>query len=140
MPFTQEAFLRAYSENRRESVSLSIEASAVASGIQTLTARDKWEGTATELLHALNGLVGEDTKKGRAWPKDARNMSSKVRRTAPLLRQAGLDVSFRTEGHLRTKKIILARRSPQTSDRSDRAESGSNDSTDFGAGYAPSSR
>ena len=122
MPFTQEAFLRAYSENRRESVALSIEASAVAAGIQTLTACEKWEGTATELLHALNGIVDEDTKKGRAWPKDARNMSSKVRRAAPLLRQAGLDVSFRTEGHQKTKKIILARRSPQTSDRSDRAE------------------
>jgi len=135
LPFTQEAFLEAYSDNRRESVSLSIEASSVAASMQALTATDNWEGTATELLKALNGIASEDTKKGRAWPKDARTLSGKVRRIAPLLRQVGLDVTFRTEGHQKMKKITLTRRLPRTSDRSDRVEVGSNGSTALGAGY-----
>jgi hypothetical protein len=139
LPFTREVFLRAYSENRRESVSLAIEASSVAAAIQTLTVRDGWVGTATDLLQALNGIVGEDTRKGRSWPKDARNMSSKVRRTAPLLRHAGLDVSFRTEGHQKTKKIILARKPPTASDRSDRPEHLANETNGFRTDAEPSS-
>src|SRR5262249_38760331 len=72
LPFTQEEFLRAHADNRRESVSLSIEASPVASAIQTLTAADGWEGTATELLGVLESKVKEDVRKSKAWPKDAR--------------------------------------------------------------------
>jgi len=80
------------------------------------------EGTATELLQTLNLNASDDTKKARAWPKDARTMSSRVRRIAPLLRQVGLDVSFQTEGHQKTKKITLTRNSMQASDRSGRTE------------------
>jgi hypothetical protein len=121
LPFDQEEFLRAYSDNRRESVSLSIETSSVAVAIQALAATGGWEGTATELLQALNGKVQEETRKTKTWPKDARTLSSRVRRVAPLLRQAGLDISFETQGHQKTKLIRLARRTVQTSDRCDRA-------------------
>jgi len=64
LPFNQEEFLQAYSDNRRESVSLSIEASQVATSIQTLLAAPgEWEGTATELLQALSGKVPDEILK-----------------------------------------------------------------------------
>jgi hypothetical protein len=121
LPFDQDEFLQAYSDNRRESVSLSIETSPVATAIQTLVAAGDWEGTATELLGALNGKVHEDIRKAKTWPKDARAMSSRVRRLAPDLRQAGVDVGFDTQGHQRTKLIKLCRKVVQTSDRCARA-------------------
>jgi hypothetical protein len=89
LPFSQEEFLQAYSENRRESVSLSIEANPVATAIQALTATDDFDGTATALLKVLNNKVTEETRRSKAWPKDARSMGSKVRRIAPLLRSVG---------------------------------------------------
>ena len=122
LPFNQEEFLQAYSDNRRESVSLSIETSSVAASIQTLATDGDWEGTATELLQALNGKVHDDVRKTKVWPKDARTMSNRVRRLAPLLRQAGLDVGFAIRGHQRTKLIRLGRKVMQTSDRCDRTD------------------
>jgi hypothetical protein len=120
LPFDQEEFRQAYSENRQESVSLSIETSVLAAAIQAL-AGDDFEGTATELLQTLNGKVDDYTRKTKAWPKDPRTLSSKLRRLAPPLRQTGWDVEFSTLGHQRTKVIRLARRQLQTSDRCDRA-------------------
>ena len=133
LPFSQEAFLRAYSNNRRESVSLSIESSPVATSIQALVAAGEWEGTATELLQTLSGRVHDDVRKTRAWPKDARSMSSKVRRLAPLLRQAGVDVTFDTPGHQKTKIITFTRKLAQTSDRSDRNQNSRSDTSDLPA-------
>jgi hypothetical protein len=101
-------------------VSLSIETSQVATAIQTLVPSGYWEGTATELLLALNELVNEETQKAKTWPKDARTMSNRIRRLAPLLRQTGWDVCFRTVGHQRAKLIRLAREVVQSSDRCDR--------------------
>jgi hypothetical protein len=120
LPFSQEEFLKAYSDNRRESVSLSIETSPVAAAIQKLTDAGDWEGTATQLLESVNKDANEEIRRDKHWPKNARTMSSKLRRLAPLLRQTGLDVSFRFEGHARAKLIKLAKKGVQPSDRSDR--------------------
>jgi hypothetical protein len=78
--------------------------------LQTLVAAGDWEGTATELIQSLSGIVNDETRKDKCWPKDARAMNSKVRRLAPLLRQAGMDVDFETRGHEKTKVNRRARR------------------------------
>jgi hypothetical protein len=139
LPFSPEEFLQAYSDNRRESIYASIESSPVAVSIQGLTAAEDWEGTATDLLQALSGHVSDEIRKGKAWPKDARTMSGKVRRLAPLLRQSGVDVDFRTEGHQKTKKIILTRKSRPSSDRRDRSLAQSNGTNGLPAAFEPSS-
>jgi len=133
LPFSQEAFLWAYSNNRREFVLLSIESSPVATSIQSLVAASDWEGTATELLQTLNGTVREDIRKTKVWPKDARSISSKVRRLAPLLRQAGVHITFDTVGHQRTKLITLTKKLTQISDRSDRNQNSPFDTNDLPA-------
>jgi len=120
LPFTQEEFLQAYADNRRESVSLSIEASPVAAAVLSLTVEGDWEGTATALLQVLAPRVNEDVRKAKAWPKDARTMSSKLRRISPLLRSAGVNVEWRTEGHEKRKIIAITRKAMRTSDRRDR--------------------
>jgi hypothetical protein len=128
LPFDQGEFLQAYSDNRREAVSMSIETSPLAAAIQTLAAAGDRKGTATELLLALNGTVNEEVRKTKSWPKDARMLSSKLRRLAPLLRQTGLDLAFEIQGHQKTKLIRIEKKVMQTSDRSDRAGALSNGS------------
>ena len=133
LPFTQEAFFQAYSDNRKESVSLSIEASPLAAGILTLTAPEDWEGTATALLQVLSQRVPEDTRKAKVWPKDARTMSSKLRRIAPLLRSVGVDVEWRTEGHEKRKIIAITRKTTRTTARSDRIQVPCNENNEIHA-------
>jgi hypothetical protein len=134
LPFSQEEFLQAYSDNRHESVALSIEASPVATSIQVLVADvGEWNGTATDLLRALSGKVRDEILKTKSWPKDPRTLSNRVRRVAPLLRQAGLNISFETVGHRKTKLITLALQEPQTRGRCDRNDAMSNGEKDLSA-------
>ena len=69
-----------------------------------------WEGTASELLTALETLahggvttggvtmqvpkVGSDVTKQKAWPKNGRALSNILRRLAPTLRAVGVDVQL----------------------------------------------
>jgi hypothetical protein len=140
LPFDQDEFLQAYADNRQESVSFSLESSPLAEPIQNLVDAGDWEGTATQLLQKLSEMVPPEVRKKRAWPKDPRTLSCRVRRLAPLLRQSGLDVSFGVEGHLRTKLIKLAKKVSQTSDRSDRAADSSHGCNGLPAGAESSSR
>lgn len=52
----------------------------------------RWEGTATDLLLALQSRAGHQVKQ---WPATARSLSARLRRLAPTLRSAhGLRVTF----------------------------------------------
>jgi hypothetical protein len=51
--------------------------------------------------------VSEKTQKQREWPKNGSALSNKLRRLAPNLRAAGVDIEFNTEGHKKTRKISL---------------------------------
>jgi len=53
-----------------------------------------WEGTAAELLELLDARVEEFTRRQREWPKSPRTLSCALRRLAPNLRTAGLEVQF----------------------------------------------
>ena len=130
LPFIQEKFLRAYSDNRRESVSLSIETSPIAGPIQKLAEVADWAGTATELLQLINKDTSDEVRKDKHWPKNAQTLSTNLRRVAPVLRQAGVDVNFETQGHEKRKVIRIAKKPVQPSDRIDRTDvlfNGSND-------------
>jgi hypothetical protein len=133
LPFSEQDFLRAYAENRRESVSVSIEASSIAPPIQDLAAAGYWEGTATELLRKLNERVPEDIRKDKSWPQTPAVLSNKLRRIAPVLRQTGFSVAFETRGHSKTKFITLGKKAGQTSDRSARNDAFSKASNDLSA-------
>lgn len=89
--------LSAYNNNRSSANEVAIESNPIGRPILDLIVDVKnFEGTATELLDVLNFLVDESTRKrnekSKEWPKSGRGVSGKLRRLAPNLRQAGIDV------------------------------------------------
>jgi hypothetical protein len=79
------------------------EATAIVTAVRAvLNTQLAWQGTATELLHALAAAEGT-----LALPGNARAMAAQLRGVAPLLREAGIEVSFVRSGHAGTRTIHL---------------------------------
>ena len=97
-------FLKAYSINRREVTALTLDADQVGTAVKTFMERrsfEAWEGTASELLDAMDGQADDRTKKGKYWPRSANALSGKVKRSATALRTEGIEVTI---GHDRQSK------------------------------------
>src|SRR5262249_54020604 len=62
-----------------------------------MTGKGEWEGTANELFDHLKELVTEAVKNQRGWPKLPHVLTRKLKRLAPNLRRAGIDVQFNRE-------------------------------------------
>ena len=94
--WSEEAFLEAYASNRDSASVVALEASPVAQVLLDPAGPVPpiWEGTASALLELLNASAKESTRKARDWPKNALTLSKAVRRLAPNLRAAGLEVTF----------------------------------------------
>jgi hypothetical protein len=78
-------------------------ASAVRSFMET---RAEWEGTATQLLSALEALAGERVIKSKTWPKAPHTLSGRLRRIATSLRKIGIDVAIDRDSKLRSICLI----------------------------------
>ncbi len=96
-------------------------------GASILTLAKPWEGTADELRVALGEIVGPTASLRRGWPASARAVSSALRRLAPGLRRAGVDVDLdrRSPDAKRRRLIVLTNRPnrPNRPDRNDRPAS-----------------
>ena len=106
-------FEDAYAVNCAKAAETALEADPFASAVRTLVTGDppEWAGTATGLLTALNGTVGETVSKSRDWPKVPNVLPGRLRRAAPLLRKAGIDIRFdERTSHKRTNRIHIQRR------------------------------
>src|SRR6516165_3027589 len=80
------------------------DATAVVTAVrEVLTAQHTWQGTATELLHALAAADGT-----LALPGNARAISAYLRSVVPLMREGGVAVGFVRGGHAGTRTIHLA--------------------------------
>ncbi len=99
-----EAMLDALEGNRADAIEAVIEADPVALAVRGLLATgedgrplpsERWEGTATTLLAAVNASAAapEEVRRERAWPKDAARLSARLKRIAPALRRAGVEVA-----------------------------------------------
>jgi hypothetical protein len=97
------AFEAAYMANREAGNDLALEASPVGKAITELVEAEggAWRGTATELLEKLNLQANETIKRLEAWPKSAPSLGGAVKRLAPNLRKAGIEVE---QGHGSGKK------------------------------------
>jgi len=84
-------FLRVYSASRAVANELPLE-TPVADALRKLSL--PWEGTVTGLLNTLCSTADERTRQLRSWPTSGQALSNALRRLAPNLRQAGIDVSF----------------------------------------------
>lgn len=109
------SFMEAYTNNREDANSLAMEASPVGTAVESFMAdRDRWSGTAMELLTLLNEAVDEATRKQREWPASPRGLSGQIRRLAPNLRRAGVECRFleRAPGGQRRRVLELERVAP----------------------------
>jgi hypothetical protein len=85
------AFLHVYEENRRVVNDLTLE-EPVVDALRKLDL--PWRGTAAELLTTLGPLAGERTCALKVWPASPRKLSEALRRVAPNLRRAGIELVF----------------------------------------------
>jgi hypothetical protein len=84
-------FMHAYAGNRAEAIEITLEASPLAEPLRTVAA-EGFEGTATELLAKLIGLVEEKVVHRDSWPGSAQALSADLGRLAPVLRRVGIEV------------------------------------------------
>jgi hypothetical protein len=96
--FYPGAFMDAYSGNRSEAVQETLESDPVGAAMLALISDEKnegqWRGISKELLKQLEQIVEEGVKKSPAWPKTPRGLSSRLRRLATFLREAGVEITF----------------------------------------------
>jgi hypothetical protein len=113
-------FIDAYTGNRSDANELALDAALIVPPLRDLLAAkgEAWQGTATELLHDLHEQADERTRKAKGWPSNGRTLSNALRRVAPNLRQAGIDVTFlpgRRKGrliHIEERGIFPSSSSP----------------------------
>ncbi len=104
-------FEAAYALNRQESVDLSFESDLVAVAVRDFAAQldadgmQSWEGTATELLSALDNVVSEKIRNTRRWPKLASSLGNDLERSAPALRLKKIRVEKKHSG----KRLVSLR-------------------------------
>jgi hypothetical protein len=91
-----DEFMDAYKGNRSDANELALDASLIVPALRELLAAkgEAWQGIATALLQDLSEHADERTRKARGWPTNGRSLSNALRRVAPNLRQAGVDVTF----------------------------------------------
>lgn len=124
-------FLRDYSRARQATHELTLESSPVGSAVHNLAAdKGEWSGTATRLLQVLTNGVPKDVSTNRAWPRNARALSSTLRRVAPNLRAVGVDVRLdeKTPGR-DSKRLIKIRTAPDSCDANDACDAPAADAT-----------
>jgi hypothetical protein len=115
-----KSFLKAYTGNREQANELALDAALIVPPLRDLLAAKSstWQGTATEPLHDLQEQADERTRKAQGWPSDGLALSKALRRVAPNLRQAGVDVTFlpgRRKGHFIHIEVIGIFASPSSS-------------------------
>jgi putative DNA primase/helicase len=101
-------FRRAYSLNRQNAMAVALEACPYASQISELATKS-WQGSATKLLKKLDGMVDEETRRRRSWPKSPKALSGMLRRLSPALRTAGVEIEFDRDNTRNRNKTILIR-------------------------------
>ncbi|HPU00218.1 MAG TPA: hypothetical protein PLU39_20315, partial [Armatimonadota bacterium] len=109
--FDEKAFWRAYGESQAAADAIALEGTPVAQAVFALlktTPAGVWEGTATQLLHALADHADETTRRASGWPKTANWLSRELDKVADNLHARGVTVT-RTTQHRGTKVIVLSR-------------------------------
>ena len=116
MGLARGSFMAAYDANRAVANESALESSPVAKAIlDMMAATIWWSDTASELLSELERLADEKTVRLRTWPKTPRGLSGAVKRLAPNLRQAGIDVDFSREPDRHRRRLITLSRQSEES-------------------------
>jgi hypothetical protein len=102
-----------YKSNLDSANKLVLEASPIASILRLVCRSGKWNGTASKLLHDLDGRAG-DERYMKEWPKNPQQLSIELRRLAPNLRPGGLNIQLdqKTAGANSRRMITITMRKP----------------------------
>jgi hypothetical protein len=102
-------FIEAYRQNLAAGVELSIEASPVATAVKSFMAnRERWSGTAENLLELLTAAISEKAARSRGWPTLPHLLSGQLRRAAPNLRKIGIRIEW-SAGHHYGRVITITK-------------------------------
>jgi len=114
--WSPKAFLQAYERNRLEANQLTLVASPIPGVLEKLLEPlGHWEGTATQLLNALNNHADDSLRRLKIWPSAPHVLSNTLRRLEPNLRQEGTIVTFK---HGIQRLITLENRCKRASEAS----------------------
>ena len=115
MGLERGAFMAAYNANRAVANESALESSPVAKVIlDMMAATTWWSNTASELLSELEHVADDKTKRLKGWPQSPRALSGIIKRLAPNMRAAGIDVEFgRGADRQRRRLITLTRQSEE---------------------------
>jgi hypothetical protein len=111
--WTEDDMLRALEGNRAMANTAVIESDPIAGAVMDEAAGGRWEGTATQLLDAVNAIVPPEVKNARDWPRDGARLSTRLRRLAPALRRSGCIVTMPTTGGREGRKITVEMEPPR---------------------------
>ncbi len=91
-------FLLAYRGNRDIANESALDSSPVAKYVLKVAEGGEWGGTPGELLEHIETVASDGEKRLKSWPKNPRSLSGALKRLAPNLRAAGVEVEFGHEG------------------------------------------
>jgi hypothetical protein len=125
------AFLQAYRGNVKAANDLALEDSPVVAPLRQLIEHGPWPpgaegGTCAALLEALTRQAGAKASGAKGWPRSPRGLSSQLRRLAPNLRRAGVEIAFgrRPGGNRERWLSVRAAQTGEENVRPDRPHSG----------------
>jgi putative DNA primase/helicase len=107
-----EAFMTAYTSSLQDASGTALEAWPVADTFVEFAARfvgeeNAWEGTATDLLTALNNSVDDDVKRSTEWPKSASALSGQINSLVPDLLESGINVIATRNKSKRVLRVFM---------------------------------
>lgn len=107
LPWPKGEFMRVYAGNRIDAQQLALEESLIAEPVIAFMSREgHWTGTMSDLLKSLAEHAEEATTKRKDWPTKAHVLSGQLRRIAPSLRIAGVDIQFDERRGRQRKRLV----------------------------------
>ena len=105
LPWEDGTFLQAYKRNRRDAVMIVLDHEPLAERlIEFAREEEEWKGTASLLHAALVPLYDEFA----AFPRTPGQLSKRLRRIAPALREAGVELRWaRSTDRARTRLVTV---------------------------------
>ena len=107
----ENEFLEVYQKNIGLQTEQALEASSVATAIiEFMGSKDKWLGTATELLEELEQVAESlkiKTKNNRVWPSAPNRLSRRLNEVKTNLRQVGIIIEKHKDTKTNTRKIEI---------------------------------
>lgn len=101
--------LELFADQARELTARVVESDIVASRVvEMMRSRSEWSGTPAALLEALTPLTGRPT----GWPTTAQALSGRLKRSAPALREGGVEVTSSRSNGVRRLTITATEPAP----------------------------